>query len=50
MVFDDSDGAVRAIVEINRNYARHSEAARGIANEYFSASKLLGEIADVVGL
>jgi hypothetical protein len=50
MAFEDSDGAVRAIAEVNRDYAQHSKAARTVACEYFSASKLLDEVADVIGL
>jgi hypothetical protein len=48
--FDDCDSAVWAIAEVNRDYAQHSKAARTIAREYFSTSKLLGEVADLIGL
>ena len=48
--FNDCDSAVRAIAEVNREYTQHCKAARTIAHEYFSASRLLGEVADVIGL
>jgi hypothetical protein len=48
--FDDADEAVHAIRTINADYARHARAAREIACEYFDASKLLDEIAEVIGL
>jgi hypothetical protein len=50
MAFDDSDGAIRAISEVNRDYARHARAAREIAREYFDARKLLAEMGKVIGL
>jgi hypothetical protein len=33
--------AVAAIQDVEANYARHSKAARAIAEEYFDASKVL---------
>jgi hypothetical protein len=48
--FDDADEAVEAVREVNRDYARHSRAAREIACEHFDALKLLDEIAESAGL
>ena len=50
MAFDDSDDAVRAIAEVNRDYARHARAAREIARGYFDAKTLLSEMAQIIGL
>jgi hypothetical protein len=47
--FDTPDEAVDAIRTINADYARHARAAREIACEYFDASKLLDEIAEIAG-
>ncbi|HVN29074.1 MAG TPA: hypothetical protein VMT64_11335, partial [Candidatus Binataceae bacterium] len=48
--FDDADGAVEAIRQINSDYPRHAQAAREIAREYFDALKLLDEMAAEAGL
>jgi hypothetical protein len=48
--FDDADEAVEAIRLVNADYANHARAARELACEYFDALKLLGQIAQSVGL
>jgi len=48
--FDTADEAVEAIETINSDYARHAQAAREVAVEYFDALKLLDEIAEAAGL
>lgn len=48
--FDTADEAVDAIGRVNADYARQARAAREIATEYFGAGKLLGGIADVIGI
>ncbi|HXZ89100.1 MAG TPA: hypothetical protein VEF07_11045 [Candidatus Binataceae bacterium] len=48
--FGNAQEAADAICSINSDYARHSRAAREIANEYFDAGKLLKEIAEAAGL
>jgi hypothetical protein len=50
MAFDGPDEAVNAIKEINSDYQRHARAARKIAADYFDALKLLGEMAEEIGL
>lgn len=50
MVFDGPDEAVEAIKEVNRDYRRHARAARTVAVEYFDALKLLGAMAEAIGL
>jgi len=50
LAFNDSAGAVEAIRAVNSDYARHAHAARDIAEEYFDAVKLLGEIVDAAGI
>ena len=48
--FDDAEGAVEAVREVNSDYPRHLKAAREIAAEFFDARKLLDEIAEKAGL
>ena len=48
--FTDVNDVVAALDEINSNYARHCEAAREIAAEYFSADKILGGILQGAGV
>lgn len=36
--------AAAALDEVNRDYARHCRAARGIAEEYFAADRVLGRL------
>jgi hypothetical protein len=36
--------AATALDEVNRDYARHSRAARRIALEYFAADRVLGRL------
>ena len=44
--FEDADGALAAIEEINGDYERHSRAAARIAEEYFAAERVLGKLLD----
>lgn len=48
--FSTAQEAVGAIEAINGDYDRHARAARAIAEEYFSAEKLLGPIAEAIGV
>ena len=48
--FDTAGEAADAIGRVNGDYPRHARAARAIAAEYFGAAKLLGAIAEVVGI
>jgi hypothetical protein len=48
--FTDEASAVEALREVSGDYPRHARAAREIACEYFDAQRLLGELAEVVGL
>lgn len=48
--FDTADEAIDSIERVNAGYARHTRAAREIAAEYFGAAKLLGGIAEVIGV
>jgi hypothetical protein len=50
IVFDGPEEAIEAIKEVNRDYRRHTRAAREIAVEYFDALKLLDAMAETVGL
>jgi len=42
--FQTVEEAAEALDEVNRDYARHSRAARGIAEEYFAADRVLGRL------
>ena len=48
--FADDAGAVEALREVSADYPRHARAAREIACEYFDAHRLLGEMAEIIGL
>lgn len=48
--FDDTASAVDALRAVNADYPRHARAAREIAREYFDATRLLDEIAEIIGL
>jgi len=43
-IFDTLDSAVKALNEIDAHYARHSKAARRIAEEYFDSRLVLHEL------
>jgi hypothetical protein len=42
--FQTVEEAAAALDEVNRDYARHCRAARGIAEEYFAADRVLGRL------
>jgi len=42
------DEAASALCEVHRDYARHAQAARRIAEEYFDARKVLAQLLDRV--
>ncbi len=46
--FADEDGAVAAIEQIRSDYARHSRAARSIAEEYFDSDRVLARLLERV--
>lgn len=48
--FQTEDDAVAAIEEVERDYARHSAAAREIAREYFAAERVLAQLLDAAGV
>jgi hypothetical protein len=48
--FRDGDEAVAALSRIERDYARHSRAARRLAEEHFEGTRVLGEILQKIGL
>jgi hypothetical protein len=41
---NDLETAAQAVKEVTRNYARHSQAAKEIAHEYFDSNKVLSDI------
>ena len=47
--FGDEDGAVAAIEKIRGDYARHSRAARSIAEEYLDSDRVLMRLLERVG-
>jgi hypothetical protein len=44
--FSSTDQAIEALQEAEGRYARHSEAARAIAHEYFDSAKVLNDLVD----
>jgi hypothetical protein len=48
--FANDASAVEALRAVSADYPRHARAAREIACEYFDAQRLLGEIAEIIGL
>ena len=47
--FQSTDDVVGAIATMNADYARHSRAARRIAEEYFESGKILRRLLDAIG-
>jgi hypothetical protein len=50
VVFDSIEKAARGADQIARNYRRHSEAARWIAERYFNSDLQLGHVMEQAGL
>ncbi len=48
--FDDAASAAEALRAVNADYGRHARVAREIAREYFDATRLLDEMAEIIGL
>jgi hypothetical protein len=48
--FTTEEGALSAIDAIAGDYERHSKAAREIAEEYFGAERVIGDMANAMGL
>ncbi len=48
--FTTMAGILAALEAINANYVKHSAAARGIAEGYFRAEKVLANLIDQVGI
>jgi len=48
--FDGAEQILAAMEQINSDYDRHSRAARAIAEEYFSAQRVLGRMLEQLGL
>jgi hypothetical protein len=48
--FADDASAVEALRAVSADYPRHARAAREIAREYFDAERVLGELAEIIGL
>ena len=48
--FQSRDEVTNAVIAINREYAKHSRAARAIAREFFEAEKVVKSILDRAGI
>ena len=48
--FETVEDALEAIEELNRDYPRHSRAARAIAEEHFDSDKVLSRLLARVGI
>jgi len=44
LAFDTVEGAAASLDEVNRDYERHSRAARRIARQHFAADRVLGRL------
>lgn len=49
LTFTTTEHALERIDEVNADFARHSRAARNIAEEYFDSDIVLGRLLDLVG-
>lgn len=50
LVFDDLDGAVAALAEVERNYSFHARAAEDLAARHFDSDRVLAGLLDVAGV
>jgi hypothetical protein len=50
LLFDDLDGAVEAVCEVERDWRRHASAARAIGAEHFDARRVLARLVDELGV
>ncbi len=50
LVFEAIDGAVAALAEVERDYARHARAAQSLAARYFDSDRVLAELLDIAGV
>src|SRR6266496_132425 len=50
LFFQSLDEIADAVIEINREYTKHSRAARAIAREFFEAEKVVKSILDRAGI
>ena len=50
LAFSGVDDAAAAIENIAADYDRHAQAARGLAEEYFDAAKVLARLLDCLGV
>jgi hypothetical protein len=50
LAFDDPDGAAAALEEVSSDYARHSLAARALADEHFDSSVVIGRLLGELGI
>lgn len=50
LAFRDSQEAVNAVEQVERNYGAHAAAAREVAEEHFASDRVLGSLLDRVGL
>jgi hypothetical protein len=49
LAFDTADAAAASLERVARDYARHSRAARQLAEECFDSDKVLGRLLDMLG-
>jgi hypothetical protein len=50
LTFDHPDDAAAALEDVSRDYARHSRAARALAEEHFDSSVVLGRLLGELGI
>jgi hypothetical protein len=50
LVFDELGDAVRALEDVERDYARHARAARALAERCFDSDRVLSQLLDIAGI
>jgi hypothetical protein len=50
LVYSTLEEAAAGVEEIERNYEKHSRAARAIAEEYFDSDKVLSRLLEKLGI
>jgi hypothetical protein len=50
LAFEDAEGAAAGVAAVERDYARHAEAARRVAGQHLASDVVLGRLLEEVGL
>ena len=50
LVFEEPDDAVRALADVERDYAHHARAAQALAERSFDSDRVLSGLLDIAGV